>query len=217
MYANYFLNSLLCIKFVCSGTVLIGTEKLQGTDVFDDVKEDDNVLAKVDLLRQNEEDDQNDVICSTVESRTLQDTDTDEKVYSSTSFSRSFSSDSEDPLFVNMIETGDEFKSIMDRNNKTRQGSAIDEHVTYFPELFTHTQYKMYENSGKTLDGGDAVTDDVNIYVPRKLDADELRDKLKAISKERKRADAQVIINLFVLYGTSNIGKIKKHNKIKLN
>lgn len=165
-------------------------------------------MAKVDLSRQNEEDDQNDVICSTAESRTLQDTDTDEKVYSSTSFSRSFSSESEDPLFINMIETGDEFKSIMDRNNKTRQGSAIDEHVTYFPELFTHTQYKMYENSGKTLDGGDSavVADDVNIYVPRKLDADELRDKLKAISKERKRADAQVIIYLFVWDETSDIG-----------
>lgn len=139
-------------------------------------------MAKVDLL-QTEEDDQNDVICSTTEK--TQDTDTDEKVYStSTSFSRSFSSESDDPLFINIIESGDEFKTIMNRNNRTQQGSAIDEQVTFFPELFTHTQYKMYENSGKPLD--DSV-DDVNIYVPKKLDAEELRNKLKEISKERKR------------------------------
>lgn len=141
-------------------------------------------MAKVELL-QTEEDDQNDVVCSTTE-KIQDDTDTaDEKMYStSTSFSRSFSSESDDPLFINIIESGDEFKTIMNRNNRTRQGSAIDEQVTYFPELFTHTQYKMYENSGKTLD--DSV-DDVNIYVPKKLDAEELRNKLKEISKERKR------------------------------
>lgn len=168
------------------GTVSIGTEKLQGADIHCDQidSKEEDVLTKVDLL-PNDEDDQNDVVCSTAE-RT-QDTDTDEKVYStSTSFSRSFSSESADePLFINMIESGDEFKSIMDRSNKMRQGyAAIDEHVTYFPELFTHNQYKMYENSGKTLD--DSV-EDVNIYVPKKLDADELRNKLKEISKDRKR------------------------------
>lgn len=138
-------------------------------------------MAEVDLT-QNEEDDQNDVICS-ISEKTQQDTDTDEKVYSSTSFSRSFSSESDDPLYINMIESGDEFKTIMNRNNKTRQGSAIDEHVTYFPELFSHTQYKLYENSSKKLD--DAVNE-LNIYVPKKLDAEELRNKLKEISKERK-------------------------------
>lgn len=132
---------------------------------------------------RNEEDDQNDVVCSTTE-RTLDTDTTDDKMYSSTSFSRSFSSESDDPLFINVIESGDEFKTIMNRNNKTRQGSAIDEHVTYFPELFTHTQYKMYENSGKTLD--DSI-DDVNIYVPKKLNAEELRNKLKEISKDRKK------------------------------
>uniref|UniRef100_A0A2S2QKI8 Coiled-coil domain-containing protein 181 n=1 Tax=Sipha flava TaxID=143950 RepID=A0A2S2QKI8_9HEMI len=105
-------------------------------------------------------------------------------MYSSTSFSRSFSFESDDPMFINVIESGDEFKTIMNRNNKTRQGSAIDEHVTYFPELFTHTQYKMYENCGKTLD--DSI-DDVNIYVPKKLNAEELRNKLKEISKVRKK------------------------------
>lgn len=148
-------------------------------------KEEDTILAKVDLI-QNDEDDQNDVVCSTAD-RT-QDTDTtDEKVYSSTSFSRSFSSESgDDPLFINMIESGDEFKTIMNRNGKTQQGSAIDEHVAYFPELFTHTQYKMYENSGKMLD--DDSANDMNIYVPKKLDVDELRNKLKEISvKEPKR------------------------------
>lgn len=168
------------------GTVSIGTEKLQGADIHCDQTDskEENILAKVDLL-PNEEDDQNDVICSTTE-RT-QDTDTDEKLYStSTSISRSFSSESADePLFINMIESGDEFKSIMDRSNKMRQGyAAIDEHVTYFPELFTHNQYKMYENSGKTLDD---TVEDVNIYVPKKLDADELRNKLKEVSKDRKR------------------------------
>lgn len=165
------------------GTVSIGTERLQGADIYSDENElkDEDILAKVDLI-QNEEDDQNDVICSTVE-KSLQDTDTDEKMYSSTSFSRSFSSESDDPLFINMIESGDEFKTIMNRNSKTRQGSAIDENVTYFPELFTHTQYKMYENSSKTL--SDSV-DEVNIYVPKKLDAEELRCKLKELSKERK-------------------------------
>lgn len=149
-----------------------------------DAKEKDTILAQIDLL-QNDEDDQNDVVCSTAE-RT-QDTDTtDEKMYSSTSFSRSFSSESgDDPLFINMIESGDEFKTIMNRNNKTQQGSAIDEHVTYFPELFTRNEYKMYENSGKTLDDS---ADDVNIYVPKKLDANELRNKLKEISvKECKK------------------------------
>lgn len=144
------------------------------------IKED--TLTKVDLFR-NEEDDQNDVVCSTTE-RTLDTDTTDEKMFSSTSFSRSFSSESDDPLFINVIESGDEFKTIMNRNNKTRQGSAIDEHVTYFPELFTHTQYKMYENSGKTLD--DSI-DDVNIYVPKKLNAEELRNKLKEITKGRKK------------------------------
>lgn len=150
-----------------------------------DTKEEDTILAKIDLL-QNYEDDQNDVVCSTAE-RT-QDTDTtDEKVYSSTSFSRSFSSESgDDPLFINMIESGDEFKTIMNRNNKAQQGSAIDEHVTYFPELFTHTQYKMYGNTGKTSDDSVDNVDNVNIYVPKKLDANELRNKLKEISvKER--------------------------------
>ncbi|XP_025206522.1 transcription initiation factor TFIID subunit 1 [Melanaphis sacchari] len=170
------------------GTVSIGTETLQGTEVIisdcpiDDLKDKD-ILAKIDLLRDDDADDQNDVVCSSTTDRT-QDTDTDDKAYSSTSFSRSFSSESDDPLFINIIESGDEFKTIMDRNNKTRQGSAIDEHVTYFPELFTHTQYKMYENCAeKTLEDGD-----VNIYVPKKLDAEELRNKLKEITGERKRA-----------------------------
>lgn len=156
----------------------------------------DDVLAQVDLLETNEQDDQNDVVCSTAE-RTL-DTDTDERVYSSgTSFSRSFSTDSEDPLFVNVIESGDEFKTIMDRNRKTRaEGSAIDEHVTYFPELFTHSQYKMYENSaGRPLNNNDDDNEeegDVNIYVPKKLDANELRNKLKEINLERKKTAVQV-------------------------
>ncbi|XP_060881648.1 putative uncharacterized protein DDB_G0290989 [Metopolophium dirhodum] len=170
------------------GTVSIGTETLQGAEVIlsdrpiDDT-EDKDILAKIDLLRDDDADDQNDVICSSTTDRT-QDTDTDDKAYSSTSFSRSFSSDSDDPLFINVIESGDEFKTIMDRNNKTRQGSAIDEQVTYFPELFTHTQYKMYENCAeKPLEEGD-----VNIYVPKKLDAEELRNKLKEITGERKRA-----------------------------
>ncbi|XP_022180622.1 probable WRKY transcription factor protein 1 [Myzus persicae] len=169
------------------GTVSIGTETLQGAEVIlperliDDT-EDKDILAKIDLLRDDDADDQNDVVCSSTTDRT-QDTDTDDKAYSSTSFSRSFSSDSDDPLFINVIESGDEFKTIMDRNNKTRQGSAIDEHVTYFPELFTHTQYKMYENCAeKPLEDGD-----VNIYVPKKLDAEELRTKLKEITGERKR------------------------------
>ncbi|XP_027836975.2 suppressor of Mek1 isoform X2 [Aphis gossypii] len=170
------------------GTVSIGTETLQGSEVvisddpIDDLK-DKEILAKIDLLRDDDADDQNDVVCSSTTDRT-QDTDTDDKAYSSTSFSRSFSSESDDPLFINVIESGDEFKTIMDRNNKTRQGSAIDEHVTYFPELFTHTQYKMYENCAeKTVGDGD-----VNIYVPKKLDAEELRNKLKEITGERKRA-----------------------------
>ncbi|XP_026814409.1 uncharacterized protein LOC113554662 [Rhopalosiphum maidis] len=169
------------------GTVSIGTETLQGAEVnisdcsIDDLKDKD-ILAKIDLLRDDDADDQNDVVCSSTTDRT-QDTDTDDKAYSSTSFSRSFSSESDDPLFINVIESGDEFKTIMDRNNKTRQGSAIDEHVTYFPELFTHTQYKMYENCAeKTLEDGD-----VNIYVPKKLDAEELRNKLKEITVEHKR------------------------------
>lgn len=165
----------------------IGTEILQGAEVivadlpiYD--TEDKDILAKIDLLKDDDADDQNDVVCSTTTDRT-QDTDTDDKAYSSTSFSRSFSSDSDDPLFINVIESGDEFKTIMDRNNKTRQGSAIDEQVTYFPELFTHTQYKMYENCAeKPLEDGD-----VNIYVPKKLDAEELRNKLKEITGERKR------------------------------
>jgi len=168
--------------------VSIGTETLQGAEVIlsdrpiDDT-EDKDILAKIDLLRDDDADDQNDVVCSSTTDRT-QDTDTDDKAYSSTSFSRSFSSDSDDPLFINVIESGDEFKTIMDRNNKTRQGSAIDEHVTYFPELFTHTQYKMYENCAeKPLEEGD-----VSIYVPKKLDAEELRTKLKEITGERKRA-----------------------------
>lgn len=165
----------------------IGTEILQGAEVIvsdlpiDDT-EDKDILAKIDLLRDDDADDQNDVVCSSTTDRT-QDTDTDDKAYSSTSFSRSFSSDSDDPLFINVIESGDEFKTIMDRNNKTRQGSAIDEQVTYFPELFTHTQYKMYENCAeKPLEDGD-----INIYVPKKLDAEELRNKLKEITGERKR------------------------------
>lgn len=184
---KHFRISLSGYDIYISGTVSIGTEKLQGADVCsdeNDVKEED-VLAKVDLLR-NEEDDQNDVVCSTTE-RTLDSDTTDDKIYSSTSFSRSFSSESDDPLFINIIESGDEFKTIMNRNNKTHQVSAIDENVTYFPELFTHAQYKMYENAGKTLN--DSI-DDVNIYVPKKLNAEELRNKLKEISNVRKKVVA---------------------------
>jgi len=174
--------------------VSIGTERLQGAadPLVDrnDRTEEDAILATVDLSRNGDRDDQNDVVCSAVVGRTARDTDaTDEKTYSSASFSRSFSSESDDPLFVNVIESGDEFKMIMNRNAKAHQGSVIDEHVTYFPELFTHAQYKIYENPGRPSDGGHA--DDVNIYVPRKLDADELRNKLKEISRERKR----VVIN----------------------
>lgn len=196
------------VRISTAGTVSIGTERLQGTAVnlFSDrngLKEEeidgDEILAKVDLQRNNEEDDQNDVVvCPSAERAQRQQLDTAadaDKVHSSStaSFSRSFSSESatDDPLFINVIESGDdEFKAIMDRNNKTRQGSsAIDEHVTYFPELFTHSQYKMYENSGdgKTSDWYDGADDAMSIYVPKKLDADELRNKLKAISKERKR------------------------------
>lgn len=166
----------------------IGTEKLQGADIIPNQNDDNGaeILASVDLLQTNEQDDQNDVVCSTSE-KTQQDTDTDERTYSSgTSFSRSFSTESDDPLFVNVIESGDEFKTIMERNRKIcGEGSAIDEHVTYFPELFTHSQYKMYENcTGKPLDD---ASEGVNIYVPKKLNADELRDKLKEISQERKK------------------------------
>lgn len=186
-----------------SGTVSIGTERLQGADIIpdrDDRDADDGaeILASVDLLETNEQDDQNDVVCSTSEkTQQQQDADADEKAYSSgTSFSRSFSTESDDPLFVNVIESGDEFKTIMDRNRRLcGEGSAIDEQVTYFPELFTHSQYKMYENcaAGKPFDDDDeegAAGGVRNIYVPKKLNADELRDKLKEISRERKKTVA---------------------------
>ncbi|VVC26471.1 Hypothetical protein CINCED_3A016877 [Cinara cedri] len=203
------------------GTVPIGTETLHGCGSAADLGRKDrgnnddggdgDILAAVDLSR-NDEDDQNDVVCSTAEKTTSQDgtadcTVTDDRVYSAStctasSFSRSFSSDSADgcsgdrPLFINVIESGDEFKAIMDRNNRARQhhqGSAIDEQVTYFPELFTHTQYKMYENSGKTaVDDASGDDDDLNIYVPKRLDAEELRNKLKEICcKQRKRVVQQ--------------------------
>lgn len=167
----------------------------------------EEILAEVNLLRRNDEDDQNDVVCRNAPvancssgergggggdyGTLLPETDADDRLAYSTSasFSRSFSSESDDPSFINVIESGDEFKTIMDRNNRrTHEGSAIDEQVTYFPELFTHTQYKLYENSGKTLDGDG---DGANIYVPKKLDADELRNKLREISKGRKNVQQQ--------------------------
>jgi len=162
--------------------VPVGTERLQGADVFAERDDPDAIVARVDLSR-DDEDDRDDVVVGSAAERTQ-----DAAAHSSTSFSRSFSSESDDPLFINVIESGDEFKTIMDRNNRTRQGSsAIDEHVTYFPELFTHAQYKIYEKSGKTP-GDDDDDDDADIYVPKKLDADELRNKLKEISKGRKVA-----------------------------
>lgn len=200
-----------------TGTVSIGTEILHGGADLERKGggngDDEGVLAQVDLLR-NDENDQDDVVCSTMERTTSQDgtadcTVTDDKVYSAStctaSFSRSFSSDSADgssherPLFINVIESGDEFKTIMDRNNRARQlGSAIDEQVTYFPELFTHSQYKMYENSGKTAAGHCAGVDNddgVDIYVPKRLDAEELRNRLRNIcngkKQQRKRTGMQ--------------------------
>lgn len=151
---------------------------------------EDEILATVDLsLRPHDEDDQNDVVvCSTAAAAATDgapretDTSDDRATTSSASFSRSFSSESADdrPPFINVIESGDEFKTIMDRKPR----AAIDERVTYFPELFTRAQYRMYENAeNKTADDSAGAVD---IYVPKKLDANELRNKLKQISEERK-------------------------------
>lgn len=197
------------------GTVSVGTETLHGGADLGRNDGDADIAVQVELSR-NDEDDQNDVVCSTAADRTASRDSVapDDRAYSAStctaSFSRSFSSDSADgggsgsgsgdrPLFINVIESGDEFKTIMDRNNKARQqGSAIDEQVTYFPELFTHTQYKMYENSSKTAGAGedccggaDGDGRAVNIYVPKKLDADELRNKLREICYGKQREQEQ--------------------------
>lgn len=216
----YIISIIVHNRTFYAGTISIGTEKLHGAvDVCPDRDDGspppapcgrEEILAEVNLSRRNDEDDQNDVVCrnATVVNCSsgegggggdygtlLPETDADDRpAYStSASFSRSFSSDSDDPSFINVIESGDEFKTIMNWNNRrTCQGSAIDEQVTYFPELFTHTQYKLYENSGKMLDGdGDGDGNGANIYVPKKLDADELRNKLREISKGRKNVQQQ--------------------------
>ncbi|XP_050436481.1 uncharacterized protein LOC126843163 [Adelges cooleyi] len=183
------------------GTVSVGTERLHGSDTgFEGAGEENGtVVAKVDLVPGAEEDDQNDVVVRQTSDKQTTDlqqqhgcTDADDKaLMSSASFSRSFSSDSDDPPpFVNMIESGDEFETIMNKTKggggNSQGGPAIDEQVAYFPELFTHSQYKLYDNG--SADGGKTTDDaEVNIYVPKKLDAEELRNRLKDVSKERRR------------------------------
>ncbi|XP_050535040.1 coiled-coil domain-containing protein 181-like, partial [Daktulosphaira vitifoliae] len=197
------------------GTISIGTERLRGSEertsnnnVIDlcnnknIVDDSELIIAKVDLMPNTEEDDQNDVvICPTIEKNqsTQQEyKDNEEITSSSVSFSRSFSSDSEDPpFFVNIIESDNEVETILNRvkeieRDRKSQRPAIDEQVENFPELFTHSQYKLYENSSVGDEKNFNAGDDDNIYVPKKLDPEELRNRLRDLKKDLQKQTGSI-------------------------